>query len=72
MPIIAGHTMINDRCTECGKEWLDIMHVDMSYLNALGYAHTGGINAGEIEQIMNEKKRRNEVFERVLADMRSG
>ena len=72
MTVIAGHTMVNDRCTECGREWVDIMHVDMSYMGQPGYAHSGDINTTEIGQIMAEKKKRDDWFEQVLRDMRSG
>lgn len=69
---VAGHTFDScDMCT-CGRRWIDIMHVDESYVDNVGYAHTGGISRSEITQIQNEKQRRDAVYMTALKDACAG
>ena len=60
--MVAGHSFDeNDICT-CGRRWLDIMHVDMTYLDEEGWAHTGKLNAREINDIIAERTRREHIY----------
>jgi hypothetical protein len=69
--LIAGHTFIDGRC-ECGRKWVDIKHVDMTYMNEVGYAHTGGLNIMEIAQIMAEAKIERDLIEVTTRAMGEG
>lgn len=63
MALIAGHLFgYDDRCS-CGRKWLDIMHIDETYVGDAGYSHTGSLNATEVDQIQNERNRRCRIFE---------
>jgi hypothetical protein len=67
---IAGHCFnAMDFCETCPRKWTDIMHVDMSYINEPGYAHCGNLNSSEINEIMAEKKRRDDLFAAALKDI---
>lgn len=66
---LAGHSFENDRCMACGRMWIDIMHVDHSYVDAEGYAHSGKLTYSEASQIMAETQRRRERYESALRDL---
>ncbi len=75
MSSIAGHTFNpwTDRCTGvvdgavCGKRWLDIAHVDESYIGEKGIAHIGELNRREVDEIAAERDRRRAVFEAAIS-----
>ena len=71
MTIIAGHEFVDGRC-RCGRKWVDIRHVDATYVGEAGYAHTGNLNVMEVQQIAVEVQRERDVFERAIADTGMG
>lgn len=75
MANIAGHSFdpLTDRCTltladgrTCGRRWLEIHDADASCINAVGFAHVGGLNATELAEIQRERERRSAVFDAAI------
>lgn len=45
----------------CGRKWLDIRHVDATYVFENGYAHVGHLTSFEAGQIIAERERETQV-----------
>ena len=46
---------VNGRCA-CGRKWVDIRHVDETYLGSPGYAHDGNLNMFEVNTIKEMRR----------------
>lgn len=48
------------------------MHVDESYVGEDGYAHTGKLNLNEVLQIIDERRRRELLYDDAIQAVASG
>ncbi len=61
MRIIAGHNfedLIDAVCVVCGRTWAELEHLTTDDVGRSDLAHTGTINAREIDEVIAERKRR--------------
>ena len=54
---IGDHEFTEGLCLKCGKYWVDVRLVDMTYLNMNGYACKGALLAAEIPDYIRERER---------------
>ncbi len=54
---IGDHEFINGLCIVCGRKWVDVRHVDETYVNEGGYACKGALTASEIPDYVRERER---------------
>jgi hypothetical protein len=58
---IAGHTFVDTPggrcCTLCGRRWTSIASATEVDIGRDGIAHTGALNAAELNQIVAERER---------------
>ena len=58
--MVAGHKFIgvgsDQRCEGCDRWWTDIMDCDETDIGKTGRAHSGQLNAAELDEIRQKRK----------------
>lgn len=68
----AGHTFQDGRCA-CGRKWVDIMQIDMSYVGEKGWDHAGSVlNARECQSVIDRVALEKDLFSQATQSVASG
>lgn len=59
---IGDHEFINGTCIKCGRKWVDVRHVDHTYLNETGFACSGALTSSEIDDYVRERQREDDAI----------
>lgn len=69
---IGDHDFVNGLCLNCGKKWVDVRHVDSSYINQMGYACKGALLASELVDYVKEREREDTAIARAFDQVSTG